>query len=97
MPNTIIQDAAYRRWRADLKAQWAAVNAPCGICGQTHIDYAGPPNEPESFEMDHIISRKKRPDLAMTLSNVQPSAFRCNRAKSYGDARPSLGETTEQW
>lgn len=97
MAGTIIQDHRYRDWRAELKTGWANLNTACGICGQATIDYNGPPNEPESFEMDHRISRKKRPDLAMVTSNVQPAHFRCNRNKGSGTATAPLGETTEDW
>lgn len=96
MPNGVIQSRAYRALRAELKAQWASVNAPC-ICGQQHIDYDGPPNEPDSFELDHTQSRKARPDLALDPSNFRPSAVRCNRAKGAGRSKPTMGETTEDW
>lgn len=97
MPASVIQSRRYREFRAALKFEWAAVKAPCGICSQRTIDYDGPPNAPDSFELDHRISLKRRPDLALEPSNAQPSHVRCNRAKQAGDASPALGERSENW
>lgn len=96
MPNGVIQSREYRRLRAELKAQWQATNAPC-ICGHQHIDWDAPPGDPDSFELDHTISRKNRPDLALDPANMRPSALRCNRSKGAGTATPTIGDTTEDW
>lgn len=87
----------YKDFRREMKFSWAATNEPCGICGQRTINYFGPKNEPDSFELDHKISRKRakalgRPELLLLPSNAQPSHHRCNRNKGAGDATPSLGE-----
>lgn len=87
----------HRDLRALLKPGWEAVNAPCGICGQATIDWDGAANEPDSFEMDHIISRKKRPDLEFEPSNQQPSHHRCNRGKSSHAQAAGIGATSEEW
>lgn len=97
-----IQSRAYQTFRAEQKAMWQAVNAPCALCGQRTINYRGKANEPDSFEMDHIVSRKKAIAskqywLIMSPSNVQPSHHRCNRAKQAGDGSPALGEVSEDW
>jgi len=102
MPNGVIQSRAYRELRATLRAQWKASNAPCAICGQRHIDYDAPPNDPDSLELDHRISRRRakamgRPELDMDPNNMQPSALRCNRGKGAGDQKPDIGTTTEEW
>lgn len=97
MPNGVIQSRQYRQQRAEHKAQWQAVNAACCLCGQATIDWDGPPNEPDSFELQHIISRKKRPDLAMDPRNWGPSHLRCNRSAGAAGAKPGVGETTEEW
>ncbi|QTV79472.1 HNH endonuclease [Microbacterium sp. NIBRBAC000506063] len=91
--SAIIHSAEYRALRATLKAEWRARNAACGICGQATIEYDGAKNEPDSFELDHKISRKRCiamgfPELILDPSNCQPSHCRCNRSKQDGDARP---------
>ncbi len=99
---SIIRSAAYQDLRAEMKAIWRPVNAPCGICGIASIDWDGPKNQPESFELDHRISRKRalamnRPELLLDPSNAQPSHCRCNRAKGAGDGTPPMGETSEDY
>lgn len=91
------QTRKYREWRAEKKAAWQAANAACALCGQRTIRYEGASNLPDSFEMDHKVSIKRRPDLAMMDSNVQPTHHRCNRGKSAGDSSPGLGEMDEEW
>ena len=103
MPDiTSITSTPYRTFRAGLKKIWRAANAPCGICHQRTIDWDGPPNESNSFELDHIISRKRakamgRPELVMDPTNAQPSHVRCNRGKLAGDTAHTLGERSEDW
>jgi 5-methylcytosine-specific restriction endonuclease McrA len=92
-----IQNRRYREFRAALKAEWSAVNAPCALCGQATINWLGAANEADSFELDHKISRRRRPDLVLERSNAQPAHVRCNRGKGAGDAAPALGELSEVW
>nr|WP_274635545.1 HNH endonuclease [Microbacterium bovistercoris] len=96
MANGVIQSRVYRQFRAEMKAIWQAQKRPCAMDGQP-IDYDGPPNEPDSFELDHIKARKARPDLALDPSNAQPLHVRCNRMKGAGQMKPGMGETTEEW
>lgn len=86
-----------RDFRRDLKANWQSANAACGICGQATIDWDGPPNESESFELDHKKSIKKNPELEFDPSNAQPSHHRCNRGKGSGEQMAGLGTTSEAW
>lgn len=102
MPNGVIQSRQYRELRAELKAGWKAANTACTSCGQATIDWDAPANDPDAFEMDHRISRKKakamgRPELDLDPRNMQPMHHRCNRSKGSGDVRPGVGETTEEW
>jgi len=102
MPNTVIQSRRYRELRAEMKAQWQPINAACALCGQATIDWDAPPNEPNSFEMDHRISRQQahargRPELDMDPGNMQPTHHRCNRSKGPRAAAPTIGENTEDW
>lgn len=102
LATAIIHSAAYRSMRSEMKAVWQAVNAPCGICGIATIDWDAPKNEPDAFELDHRISRKRcvamnRPDLLLDPGNAQPSHHKCNRSKGAGDGTPPLGETSEEY
>lgn len=102
MPTITVQSHAYQQLRKRLKADWSAVNAPCAICGQSTIVWDGPKNEPDSFELDHIISRKRalamgKPELILEPTNAQASHTRCNRSKQAGDPTPQLGEVSEDW
>lgn len=88
--------------RADRKSAWRAVNAACYFCGQATIDWDGEKNQPDSFELQHIISRKQckamgRPDLIVDPTNAAPSHHRCNRSAGAGNARPGIGETSEEY
>lgn len=98
----IIHTREYREFRTAMKAIWQPINAPCGICGQATIQWGAPKNEPDAFELDHRISRKKckamgRLDLLLSPGNCQPSHTRCNRSKQEGDGPVSIGEMTEEW
>jgi hypothetical protein len=103
MPSKVsIGSRAYRTFRAELKASWKAQNAACGICHQATIDWDGPKGEPDSFELDHITSRKRLIALGqewrlLDPKNAQPSHRRCNGGKQAGDAHPGLGDTSEDW
>jgi 5-methylcytosine-specific restriction endonuclease McrA len=97
-----IRSARYKEFRREMKFNWQLTNAPCGICGQRTIRYNASKDDPDSFELDHKISRKRakalgRPELDFLPSNVQPSHRRCNRNKSAGDATPALGDLDERW
>ena len=102
MASDLIHSREYKLLRANLKAQWQAGNAPCALCGQADIRYDGPKGDPDSFELDHRISRKRakamgRPELILDPNNCVPSHCRCNRSKQDGDGPVTLGETTEEW
>ena len=96
MSDGVIQSRRYRQMRADFRAQCEALNLPCRCCGLP-IDYAAPPNDPDAFELDHVISRKARPDLAYDPSNFAPSRHACNRAKGAGPTPSTLGTTSEDF
>ncbi|MFB7843619.1 HNH endonuclease signature motif containing protein [Microbacterium sp. NPDC056052] len=98
----VIHSRAYKILRSTLKAGWQARNAPCALCGQADIRYDGAKNEPDSFELDHKISRKRclamgKPELMLDPTNCQPSHVRCNRSKQEGDGPVALGETSEEF
>lgn len=101
-PADPIHSRAYQELRAELKAAWAKVNAACYFCGQATIDWMGEKNQPDSFELQHIISRKQckemgRPDLILDPSNCAPSHHRCNRSAGARAERPTIGEISEEF
>jgi 5-methylcytosine-specific restriction endonuclease McrA len=54
--------------------------ATCQCCG------ANPKNKPGTvINVDHIEPRKKRPDLALVLENLQVLCHECNHGKSNWD------------
>ena len=61
------------RYRALMAGQGG-----CQCCGATAGDGA-------VMCVDHIIPRRKRPDLALTLSNLQVLCAQCNRGKGNWD------------
>lgn len=87
----------YRVMREHLKETWKSRNDPCWICGQSTINWDGPANEQDSFELDHPLPRKHHPHLALDPSNARPSHGRCNRSKGAGDVKPGIGTTSEEW
>ncbi|WAC65169.1 hypothetical protein OVA14_07150 [Agrococcus sp. SL85] len=89
-------DRIYIDFVATMKAEYAAIDAPCWMDGQP-IDYAGDPGQPNSFDLDHVKGFKAHPDLRLERSNVRPSHARCNRSRQDGDPRPPLGQTSEAW
>lgn len=102
MASDPIHSHAYQDMRATLKAAWRRVNAPCWFCGQATIDWDGEKNQPDSFELQHIVSRKEckamgRLDLILDPNNCAPSHHRCNRSAGANKARPSIGETSEDY
>lgn len=97
-----VHTTAYRDFRTQMKAIWEPANTPCGICGQATINWQGPKNEPDSFELDHRTSRKRlkamgRLDLLLDPTNAAPSHSRCNRAKQDGNGPAPVGEMSEDW
>lgn len=88
-----------RRWiafTAPIKAAWEAQAAPCSLCGAA-IDYrADRRRDPLSLHVDHVVSRKQRPDLAYDRANVRPAHRRCNLSKQ---DRPTRAHTvrTREW
>lgn len=91
-----LNSPAYQALLTDLRAAWAAVKAPCWLCGQP-IDYSLPFGDREALELDHVKPRKTHPHLTLDRSNCRPSHSRCNRARGAGAPGPGLGEPSEDW
>lgn len=101
-PADLIHSRAYQDMRSTLKTAWQRINAACYFCGQATIDWDGEANQPDSFELQHIISRRDakrmgRPDLIVDPTNCAPSHHRCNRSAGARAGRPSIGETSEDY
>lgn len=66
--------AAWRELRAKVRAKWRqAGQPPCPICRQP---VTGTPI------VDHVIPRRKRPDLALAESNLRVVCHPCNSKKA---------------
>lgn len=52
---------------------------PCCICGQP-IDYSLRWPNPQSFSVQHVISRKIRPELTFDVTNCDASHLDCNQS-----------------
>jgi 5-methylcytosine-specific restriction endonuclease McrA len=91
-----IHSAAYRRDREQARLGWRRRRRPCHLCGGV-IDYDAPATDPQHFQLDHIKSRKKFPELEHDPTNWAPAHARCNKHKQEGDAAPGIGLTSEPW
>ena len=66
--------AAWRELRAKVRSKWRkAGQPPCPICRQP---IKGVP------VVDHVIARRKRPDLALAESNLRVVCHPCNSQKA---------------
>ena len=97
MPAPTIHSTQYQRFRTEMKAGWQAANTPCAGCGQATIDWDGPANEADSFELDHKKPRITHPELTLDPGNCVPMHHKCNRHKSSGREIAGIGTTSEAW
>ena len=65
----------WHKLRSKTKALWKAKAYPCGYCHQP-IDWT------QRVSVDHIMNRKKHPDLALSMSNLQVVHHECNTKKA---------------
>ena len=74
------------QWSANAHArrrvtrQVRARNEPCCICSQP-IDYTLHWPNPLSFSVQHLKSRKARPDLTFDVSNCMAAHLNCNQSQ----------------
>jgi hypothetical protein len=76
-----------RRTRAWRKlVEWAKLNLPwvCHLCGQP-IPVHAHRFHPLAFALDHVLTVRDHPELALSKDNVMPSHKRCN---DWRKARP---------
>ena len=58
-------------------------NTPCAVC-HSKIDYRLRYPDPWSCSVQHIVSRKLRPDLTWHPSNWAPAHLQCNKEAGDG-------------
>lgn len=97
MASTRDRGTRAKQFRAEMKSQWEPVNAPCAICSQATINWAGQRNQPESFEIHHLKDPENHPELEFEPRNVRPSHSRCNRSAGRNAEPTSIGQTSEAW
>ena len=93
----------YRAMRKAFRDECEAVAASCWLCNQP-IDYSIPWKDPltgqindDAFELDHLYSRSKNPELTLDKANFRPSHRSCNRAKSNKMPSGGLGSLKRKW
>lgn len=91
---------AFVKDRDKFKATCKAEGAACWLCGQNHIDYEAPHDDyknDDRFQLDHFYPVSTHPELQHDPDNFRPSAAGCNRERSNGTPRPSLGILSRRW
>mgnify|MGYP001169819594 CR=1 FL=1 len=66
-------------WRCVRYAALKKYGAKCMCCGAT-------PESGATMNVDHILPRKDRPDLALDINNLQVLCNQCNHGKSNWDS-----------
>lgn len=81
----------WRQLRAKVKKSWRLSGAPCHYCGG-RLNW----KIPRGTIVDHVIPRRKRPDLALVVSNLVVVCHPCNSKKAAWDEKerdiPEIGE-----
>lgn len=89
--------SAYQALRTPFRAECAATDAPCWMCGQP-IAYDEPDStSDDSFELDHYYPVKTHPHLELDPANFRPSHMRCNRSRSAGAPTPVIDNLSRDW
>lgn len=86
-----------RAWRALVR--WAKYNLPwiCHLCGQRIPSHVGR-DHPLSYALDHKMTVRDHPELALSQDNVAPSHKRCNDWRKARPLTPGLVlECTERF
>lgn len=83
------------KWR-QLQARVYRTETHCGLCGGI-VDKTLPWPHPMSKSVDHIISRKVAPHLALVRSNVQLAHLVHNQQKGDGEAKQERTPTSRAW
>jgi len=78
--------AQWKKLARQVRKLWKAQGLPCGYCGQ--------PLTNGRLIVDHIINRRKRPDLAFSLDNLTVVHHACNTKKYHHvevNNKPKIG------
>jgi hypothetical protein len=90
---------AYRAGRAEFRAECAAGDVPCWLCGQA-IAYAEPDGTTDdSFSNDHFfpVSTPFGAKVQNDPAGWRASHTGCNRRRGNRDPDPALGATSRRW
>lgn len=80
----------YREFRASMRTAALKRLDRCWICDGP-IDYAAPAHSPDAWELDHVKSVRKHPELAYDPTNCESSHCSCNRSRGMDGEVMSLG------
>ena len=90
----------WHKLRSKTKAMWKREQRPCAYCGKP-IDWHAPGAK---VSVDHVLNRKKHPDLALEPTNLQVVHHECNTKKAAyveNNKRPAIGTdgfpTDSEW
>lgn len=80
-----------KSWRWQQLVRWAKLNLPwiCHLCGQ-RIPLHAHRFHPLAYQLDHKITVRERPDLALHPTNVAPSHRQCNNWRNARPLTPGL-------
>lgn len=88
---------AFRRSRADFRAEGETVDEPCWICGMS-IDYTVPDwTTDDSWSLDHYWPVSLYPELQTDPAGYRHCHTSCNRQRSNNAPHPGIGTTSRQW
>lgn len=92
MQDRWVQDSTSRR---RVSAIVRARREPCCICGE-RINYGLKWPDPQSFSVQHLQSRKARPDLVFDVLNCKAAHLDCNQSQG---EEPIITErvTSRRW
>lgn len=76
MPDKFYGTSKWKKISAKVKARWVKEGLPCYYCGHALV-------KEDRLTVDHVINRRKRPDLALNLNNLVVVHHACNTKKYY--------------
>jgi len=101
--NAIRKSPLYKKLKSEFRAACArkrfpdgGVGEPCWLCGDS-IDYKMGYPHPYSWSLDHAVTVKENPGLAMDPLNFRASHLDCNVGRGTDDPKLDLGTPSEAW
>lgn len=101
--NALRKSPQYKKLKAEFRAQCARKRWPdgtigerCWLCGDA-IEYTLDYPHPYSWSLDHAITIKENPALAMDPLNFRPSHLDCNVGRGTDEPKLDLGSPSEVW